>query len=238
MSRVGRHLILAGCLSAACDNGVLRAFEPSASMLGDAGERGTDPQPGGGSAGGPGGGGSTSIEPVAGAGAGGAPSPLLIDDFEDGDTRAKEPRGWWYPINDETGTQGFGIEPISSGTTSVYALRTHGSGFQDWGAAVGVNLLSESTPLNALSYEELCFTARVEAGTDPAIRVHFVRDGDRHYEQALSLSEDWARYCVPLGGFIGPDDAALVAKDLLALQFFFAPRSPFALWLDDVEFSR
>src|SRR6187402_3081243 len=151
MSCAGRCLILVGCFSAACDDGVLRAFEPSSAMLGDAGELGTDPELGGGGgiAGGFGGGGTTSTEPVAGAGAGGARGPLLVDDFEDGDTRAKEPRGWWYPVNDGTGTQGFGIEPVNSSTSSVYALRTHGGGFEDWGAAVGVNLLSESTPLNA-----------------------------------------------------------------------------------------
>lgn len=219
-------------------------------MLGGAGELGTAPDPqggGGGSSGGSsggqlgmdpepeGGGGAVSYEPAAGAGSGGASAALLIDDFEDGDARAKEPLGWWYPINDGTGTQGFGIEPTSNGATSVYALRAHGSGFEEWGAAVGVNLVGDSTSFDALSYRELCFVARVEADTESAIRVLFVRDS-RSYSRELSLSENWTRYCLPLGSFVGPDDSVLVPSELVALQFFFAPVSPFAVWLDDVEF--
>lgn len=234
------YVTLAGCFSLGCDDGVLRAFEPRSSMLGEAAAPGRDPEPGGGSGGGGdggggGGSGTGSTQPVAGGGSGGASSPLLIDDFEDGDARAKEPRGWWYPINDGTGTQGFGIEPIGSGGTSVYALRAHGSGFELWGAAVGVNLVGESTPVNALSHEQLCFAARVEAGSNTAVRVLFAREKDQSYSQELSLSQRWARYCLPLRGFAAPDDTALAPNELIALQFFFPPPAPFAVWLDDVE---
>jgi hypothetical protein len=226
MSRARGYVALAAWLLAACDDGVLRAFEIRTPSLGGAGGLGPDAQAGGGR-------GGTTIDPVAGASATGPISPLIIDDFEDGDPRAKEPLGWWYPINDRTGTQGFGVEPVSRGTTSVYALRTHGSGFRDWGAAVGVNLTAGSA-LNLSSYEELCFVARGEAATSTQLSVHFVRPVETHYVREVSLSESWTQYCLPLAEFIGPDQAPLVPTELLALQFFFAAGSPFALWLDDV----
>jgi hypothetical protein len=154
------------------------------------------------------------------------------------------PLGWWYPVNDGTGTQGFGIEPINSGTASVYALRTHGSGFQNWGAAVGVDLnrrvdaasgqTGESTPLSAVNYQQLCFVARVEAGSSTLMQVHFVRGG-QHYIQELSLSDAWTRYCRPLVDFTTSAQVALVPSELVALQFFFVPGAPFVFWLDDVE---
>jgi hypothetical protein len=229
MSRARWYVALAGCLLGACDDGVLRAFEPRGPALAGGGsEAGSSAEAGGG------GGGTTPILPVAGAGNAPPSSPLLIDDFEDGDLRAKEPIGWWYPVNDRTATQGFGIEPTSGGTASVYALRTHGSGFQAWGAAVGVNLVGDTVPLNALGYEQLCFAARVEADTGNLIEVHLLRD-EVHYRQMVSLSETWTRYCSRLVDFISVDGAALVPSELTALQFFFPPGPPFVLWLDDVS---
>lgn len=227
MSQARLHVALASVLLVACDDGVIHAFEPKLSGLGGANEPAA-------TAGAGGLGGTTAIDSMAGAGAAAPSSPLLIDDFEDGDTRAKEPLGWWYPINDETSAQGFGVEPAGGGAASVYALRTHGSGFQEWGAAVGVDLIGTATPLNALGYEGLCFKGRVESGTSTSIQVHLLRGAD-HYQQQLSLSPNWTRYCLPLAEFIGPSDAALTAEDFGALQFFLPPQSRFELWLDDVE---
>jgi hypothetical protein len=197
------------------------------SASGGAGDPGPDAGAGGGR------GGTATIDPVAGSSGTAPSSPLIIDDFEDGDPRAKEPLGWWYPINDKTSMQSFGIEFFSRGMEAAYALRTHGSGFRDWGAAVGVNLIADS-PLSLSSYEELCFVARVEAATSTLMQVHFVRPEETHYIREVSLSESWTRYCLPLAEFLGPDRAPLVPTELLALQFFFAPGAPFALWLDEV----
>jgi hypothetical protein len=220
MSRALLYGVLAGCLLSACDDGSLRAFQPSLA-LGGTGGSGPDGQSG--------------TAPTEAGADGKVPTvPLVVDDFEDGDTIAKMPLGWWYPVNDGTGTQGFGIEPVSGGTASVYALRTHGSGFQEWGAAVGVDLTGESMSLNVVSYKQLCFAARVEAGSSTLIQVHLLQGG-QHYSQELSLSESWTRYCRPLVDFRGLTDAALVPSELIALQFFFAPGSPFVFWLDDVE---
>jgi hypothetical protein len=212
--------LLAASLLSACDDGALRAFEPRLALGGTSGT-GSDGQSG-----------TASAE--AGSNGQVPTSPLLIDDFEDGDPIAREPLGWWYPVNDKTSAQGFGIEPLNGGSTSVYALRTHGSGFQAWGAAVGVDLIAKSRSLDAVGYERLCFSARVEAGSSTLTQVHLLK-GEQHYIQEASLSESWTRYCRTLVDFKGPAEAALVPNGLIALQFFFVPNSPFAFWLDDVE---
>jgi hypothetical protein len=189
------------------------------------------------------------------AGAAGAEpsSSLLIDDFEDGDTVAKKPFGVWYPTNDGSAppgqVQGLGIEPAGVDASSVYALRTHGSGYQVWGAAVGVDLVQRSystggaptaTPLNALAYAKVCFKARIESGATDSIQLHLLRGtdparGPDHYTKQLSLSESWTPYCIPFVDLIRTDGTPLVADQLTALQFFFPPGSLFAFWLDDVE---
>jgi hypothetical protein len=229
MNRALCFATLAGYLLTACDDGSLRAFEPKILALG--GSAG-----GGGKADGGGGRGGTGGAAAA-AGAGGATSPLLIDDFEDGDTSAKKPLGWWYPVNDGTGTQGFGIEPVTRGAASIYALRTHGSGFREWGSAVGVDLVGEAGPLDLLSYHDLCFIGRVEAGSSTLIQVHLL-SGSLHYTREVTLSETWNRYCLPLTDFMNLTQEALVPNQVLALQFFFAPTEPFLFWLDDVEVVR
>jgi len=231
MSRARSFVAFAACLLCACDDGVLRAFEPHAAGLAGIGGLGGTASS---AAGGGGRGGMPALNSAGGAGLAPPTSPLLIDDFEDGDMRAKSPFGWWYPVNDSTGTQGTGIEPVVGGA-SVYSLRTHGSGFTEWGAAVGVDLVGESRPLNALGYARLCFVARVEAGSSSSIQVHLLRDPGVHYQREVSLSEAWSRYCLPLTDFIGEDQDVLMLDELIALQFFFAPKDSFELWLDDVE---
>jgi hypothetical protein len=224
---------LAGALLTACDDGTLRAFEPRALTLGGSAGRGTGGAPDAGAGPGVSAGAGTS----AGAGGEAPISPLLIDDFEDGDIRAQAPFGWWYPVNDQTGTQGFGIEPMSRDTGSIYALRTHGSGFVDWGSALGLDLTGETAPLDLRSYDELCFVGRVEAGSSTLIQVHLLRD-DQHYTREVSLSEAWTRYCLPLTNFTNLQREALVPRELIALQFFFASAEPFHFWIDDVEVVR
>lgn len=248
MSRACLWLAFAACALGACDDGVLRAFEPRPASLGSSGNGSNNAGSsgkgvgglGGGSSGaspegGGGRGGSSSVDPSAGAGPAVPTSPLLIDDFEDGDMQAEPPLGWWYPVNDSTGTQGTGIEPIAGAGASVYALRTHGSDFTNWGAAVGVNLAGDSTPLNARGYERLCFVARVEPDSNSTLQVHLLRDPGVHYLRDVSLSETWTRYCLPLADFISMEQAALIPDELIALQFFFAPGAAFELWLDDVQ---
>lgn len=235
MMRAGWFGIFAGCLLAACDDGSLRAFEPRVLALGGSAGNGRDAEAGAGR------GGSTAGVPNGDAGASASAEdptlPLLIDDFEDGDIRAKPPFGFWYPVNDKTSAQGFGIEPMSPGTASIYALRTHGSGFRDWGSALGLDLIGEAAPLDLQSYRQLCFLGRTEAGSSTLIQVHLLRGG-QHYTHDLALSEAWTRYCLPLTEFKNLTQDALVPIEIIALQFFFPPTEPFLFWLDDVEVVR
>jgi hypothetical protein len=219
----------------------LQAFEPAPLDVGGGGAgrgaEGVGVGVGGdvGGGGGGGGGGGMANNEQAGAAGDGAISPLLVDDFEDGDLGANKPFGAWYPINDGKGTQGFGIEPDSSrGSASVYALRTHGSGFSDWGSAVGLYMAG----VDLLSYDNLCFQARVEAGSSTTISVQLL-SGDEHYAREVSLSQTWTQYCLPLVDFISTTtNEALVPSGIDTLLFFFRPVDPFLFWLDDVEFER
>jgi hypothetical protein len=242
------HLALASVLFLACDGGVLRAFEPRTLGIGGSNEPSSGGETagrggaGGGTAGGTAGasagaaglGGTMNVDSMAGAGGGEPSSSLLIDDFKDGDTRAIEPLGWWYPINDKTAFQDFGIQAATIGATSRYALHTSGNGFQQWGAAIGLDLTAMGMPLNATAYANLCFTARIESGATPSIQVHLLRGGD-HYAKSLSLSESWTRSCVAFADLMGADSAPLPTDQLNALQFFFPPQSRFDFWLVSVE---
>lgn len=231
---LGAVALAASLFVAACDDGALRVFEPRELALVGGGGQGSAGAEAGGAASGTAASEAGTAASEAGTSTVGPTAPLLIDDFEDGDPRAKEPLGWWYPVNDKTSLQGFAVEPASNGAASTYALRTHGSGFQSWGAAVGVDLVGDATPLDLSSYKELCFLARVEAGSSTSIQVHLLR-GDLHYTQDLSVSEAWGRHCLSLVGFKSTNDQVLMPDQLIALQFFFAPSSPFEFWLDDVE---
>ena len=52
----------------------------------------------------------------------------------------------------------------------------------------------------------------------------------------LPLFATVLQFCQPLVDFRGNAQESLVPSELIALQFFFAPLGPFALWLDDIEF--
>src|SRR5438045_7348345 len=97
MRRACSFVALAACLLCACDDGVLRAFEPHPAAPGGVGGAGSSAQGGSGGSGGMG-----AANSAGSAGLAPPTSPLLIDDFEDGDMRAKLPLGWWYRVNDLT----------------------------------------------------------------------------------------------------------------------------------------
>jgi hypothetical protein len=244
MTRAPWRLALSSCLLLACDDGVLRAFEPSA-PVGGGGAAGSGAEAGGGagaeaavsgSGAQVGGGGAGGTEPNPVAGGGQNPTlPLLIDDFEDVDSRAEEPLGWWYVFNDKTSmTQGWAIQPLNRGTDNAYVLWTWGEEFQGWGAGVGVDVTANGVPLDLRGYEQLCFQARVEAPGSTPIEVHLLRETP-HYIAQVSLSDTWSRYCVRFVELLGPGGEPLVPEGLTALQFFFLPNVPFQFWLDDIE---
>src|SRR5690606_5453287 len=104
---------------------------------------------------------------------------LLIDDFEDGDTRVTpESESWWYIFNDSTGQQEFLIDDVSEQRpNSVYAAHTFGEAFTAWGAGLGVDLAgiqdarNPSVPFDASQFAGISFWARVAENSVKKTRV-------------------------------------------------------------------
>lgn len=169
------------------------------------------------------------------AGAGGGPTgSLLIDDLEDGDSRA-EGFGWWYPTNDRTSSQGWGFEPVSDRENSKLAVRTHGSGFTSWGAILGVTL-RESGSLDVSQYGTLRFWARAQPGAVPEMWAQVVDVAGGPFSAHVTLSEVWTEYRIALAAFSSQTGAQLDPTQLLAVQFLFSPNQPFDVWFDDLAF--
>jgi hypothetical protein len=166
--------------------------------------------------------------------AGGPSGSLLIDDLEDGDSRA-DGFGWWYPTNDRTSSQGWGFEPVSDRENSKLAVRTHGNGFTNWGAILGVTL-RESGPLDASQYGTLQFWARAQPGSVPEMLAQVVDVAGGPFSAQVTLSEAWTEYRIAFGSFRSQTDAQLDPTQLLAVQFLFSPHQSFDVWFDDLAF--
>lgn len=223
----------------ACDGELplfARAIPASAGAAGGLGASGGTNQGTGNQAGSAGSGG---LEPRAGGGngaggtAGGPGGLLLIDDVEDGDSRA-EGFGWWYPTNDNTSSQGWGFEPVVDRASSKLAVRTHGSGFMDWGAILGVTL-RESGSLDASQQQALWFWARAQPGAIPHMWAQLVDTRDTFSFQ-VELTDSWAEYHVPFTSFRSKDGAQPDPSQLVVVQFLFPPEQNFDVWFDDLAF--
>ncbi len=173
---------------------------------------------------------------AVGAAAGGAPSStLLLDDFEDGDTQALVADGWWYLVNDETGTQSFGIELVTR-SESMHAIRTQGAGFTDWGAILGLDLAGSDAFVDASASKVLHFFARAAQGSASELDVVLVDDVAKYWV-TITMSSEFQEYSLPLADFAGEGGVKPVdASALSQLQFFVAAPNAFDYWIDDVEF--
>lgn len=247
MTRLLHALIFPGAVMVACD-GTLPLFSELHGQAGDPGDA-TAGAPGSAASGGmagtvsPAGGaagltdggvGGESPDAIGGAGAG-TVIGLKIDDFEDGDTHAEPPLGWWYKVNDGTGTQSFDVEPSSAKQTGASALHSRGEGFTGWGAVVGVNFAGASV-IDASGFKTLSFLA-VAVGANKQLTVDLIASGDvRYYAPALTLSERSATYRVPLSEFRGKNQTPLDPTQLQGMQLEIPAGAAFDLWLDDVEF--
>jgi hypothetical protein len=167
------------------------------------------------------------------AGAAGAPNAIVVDDFEDGDTLALEPAGWWYTVNDDSSSQSLSIEQDSLRQSG--ALHTVGAGFTGWGAALGVNL--NELPLDP-RLRVLRFSARSASGRDVALQV-IDKDGLR-FTHTLTVTSAWQEYSVRLDQLYTAQGDAFVPLDvsqLNTLHWFFFGGDAFDVWLDDVVFA-
>lgn len=162
---------------------------------------------------------------------------FLLDDFEDGDTKANDPGGWWYMVNDGTGTQALSVRPSEeisaepSGSSS-FALETQAEGFSDWGAALGVDIAAVIRAENAI---EATFSI---AASPPAEVVFHAIDGTgAHFTRTFLASTEWSTSKIRLDQlFIVEGDSVrtLDVKSATELQWFIVGENPTTVWLDNV----
>jgi hypothetical protein len=223
----------------------------------------------GGSLGAAGGAGSAGM-PAAGSG--GAASTAQIDDFEDQDEfilRVGMRNGPWYVFSDATTTGTLGkltIAPLTGAdvrpsSTSTAALHLTASGFTDWGAGVGadmVNQLAKKAPYDVSAYRGVRFYAKIASGTAATIKVLLPnvfsdadggkcidtdtkkRCGDHLFKSVSGLKTTWDVYEVKFDEFtqqgFGLPQGLFDATGVYSVQFTLANKLPVDVWLDDVTF--
>lgn len=172
-----------------------------------------------------------------GAGAPAPTEPLLIDDFEDGNTQCLATAGYWYLVNDGTGWQEqitFGAAPEQNPATQ--ALHMRGGGFSQWGTALGLDLAGSFPVFDASAYRELRFHARAEPGSTTDIEVHIL-ESELHFSAKVALTSEWSEFVLPLGTMLstaGDPPRPLDRAAISAIQFFVLSDASFDYWLDDV----
>jgi hypothetical protein len=210
---------------------------------------------GGGSSMGPGGPGSGSID--------------MIDDMEDNDASilmTGDRNGAWFSIHDETpgslwppADSPFVMSPLPQprGTSKV-SVRSNGSGFGNWGAAVGIVLKIDDAkqPLfyDASAYKGITFWARIGENSTTSLRVDlpdkntFPKGGvcqgtqcnDHFGESISSLSQAWKQFTIAFSELkqsnFGLQQPALDTAHLAGIQFEFGKDATFFVLIDDLAF--
>lgn len=181
---------------------------------------------------------SNSGDPADAASGGSSDAPLtgpfMVDDFEDGDTRARAGLGWWYTQSDTAGQQTFRVENPKEAARGAFSAHHSGFGFSIWGALFGLDFTQGEGALNASGLSALRFQAR--AGDDSVKHVSArLLDPDRQYAMELELSTEWREYRLPFEALVAVDDsgALLDASRLTQLHIFIFSADYFDLWLDD-----
>ena len=160
--------------------------------------------------------------------------PLLIDDFEDQDTRSAASDGYWYQTSDGTGSQDFGIEARSD---RGFGLHASGVGFRDWGSVIGVNLAGTKSYFDVTGYRALRFWARASAASTRTLTVSLL-ENNLHYQTEIELGQEWREYVFPFQSASVPEGAPpFDPAELSALQFFVLTEEAFDFWLDDLTFT-
>jgi hypothetical protein len=163
----------------------------------------------------------------------------LIDDFEDLNNHANNGVGWWYTVNDGSGSQSFEIVQPLDRPGNKGALHTYGSGFTGWGAEVGVSLSGSGVggTFDASQFSGIEFDAEVAAGANTAMTV-WIADSTHSFSFNVPITSVWARYEVPFASVVYSGDSALKlnSSELFGVQFSFVGSSAFGLWLDNVTF--
>jgi hypothetical protein len=185
--------------------------------------------------------------------------PMLIDDMEDGDSTLCHSGGSWYALGDDT--PGATLTPragadfrqtaIPGGRgASRYAAHLTGSGFRDFGAAMGFSL-------NNLAYDTSnAGGIKFWMKSNQAVHVLFPTvesvppdeggecvDGPgeskcRYFGFRITApSNDWVEYQVPFVALDQTDGtAAWNPAHLLNVNFGSRRDTTFDMWVDDVQF--
>lgn len=189
----------------------------------------------------------------------GSGKDVLIDDFEDGDSRLRvsdKRAGYWLTFNDGTGKQEprpgstFAANRIPGGRgDSHFGLHSSGGKFSKWGTALSAEF-SPRRCYDASAYAGISFWARGRAQLRVSVKMTQVigeEFGGSCVENCYdthavdrSLSADWQQYHVRWeelaqsgSGLILPFDA----HSLFALEFGVpGGRPPYDFWIDDVSF--
>lgn len=232
-------LVFALCFTG-CDDGRLDVLEPL-STGGDSGTAGAAGSTSGGSAGTTPSGGTAGAGGSGTAGSSSLPSPFVLDDFEDGDTRSPNiPQGYWYFQTDEACDSGWlSVENTADRPGNAHAIRARGGNCTNWGALLGLDLGLTGETFDATSFDELRLWARAEPGSFATISVSLL--DPRHFDTVIDLTTEWQQFVLPLDGFayndLGPDQPFDLAV-LTHLQFFVFSDAAFDFWLDDLAFVR
>lgn len=169
---------------------------------------------------------------------GSAPSTtFVLDDFEDNDQKSNDPGGWWYAVNDGTGTQHLGLRPSAEispppNSSSSLVLETQTEGFASWGAAIGVDIENVGPKESTL---EVTFSIAANRNTD--IVLHAIDGSSSHFTRTLFVSTQWSTVTIRLeelfiveGESVRPFDVGSATE----LQWFIFGATPTTLWLDEV----
>jgi hypothetical protein len=210
------------------------------------------------------------------AGTAGTGSGLVgdqIDDFEDQDIfilRLSMRNGPWYGVKDATASGTVGptmtIAALASadlrpGGTGTAALHLTASGFADWGAGVGadmVNQMGKKAAYDVSAYRAIRFYAKIGSGSTSSVKVLLPnvysdadggkcsdldstkRCGDHLFKSVSGLTTTWAQYEVKFAELtqqaFGLPQTSLDPTGVYSVQFTLANKLPIDLWIDDVTF--
>lgn len=209
---------------------------------------------------------------VAGAAAGGASAPTyeLIDDFEDRDAfilPVHKRNGPWYVFDDNTsGSESpFTIALLSGPNArggSLAALHFTASGFSDWGAGVGadlVNLAGKKVAYDVSAYSGLHFYAKISSGAQSTLKllvpttysdpdggkcndsVTDKRCNDHFFYPITPLKTGWDEYRCDFADMIqqgfGLIQPELDPTSVYSVQFTLSTKLvPVDIWIDDLSF--
>ncbi len=193
----------------------------------------------------------------------------MIDDMEDGDASilvSGDRNGAWFSIHD--GTPGslwppsdspFVMSPLSQmrGASKV-SVRSNGSGFSTWGAAVGlvfkIDDAKQPVFYDASQYKGVTFWARIgDDNSTTSLRAEFpdkntaalggVCQGDRcngHFGRVISLSQAWKQFTLAFSELKQPEfgmpQPAVDLVHLAGIQFEFGKDATFYVLIDDIAF--